>query len=430
MGRVYAARDLRLGRKVALKVVRPERLQQEGAVERFVDEAKTTARFSHPNIIAIHHVGTHAGAPYVALEYLEGEDLRARIDGSAPLGCRETARIGLAIAEALSAAHRAGILHRDLKPRNVFVPTDGRLRVLDFGLAMPVHDLDARTLRPGEVETTLPEGTRTKGIAGTPAYIPREVFKGSRPTEATDIWALGLILCELGAGVRPYSDRDSLFELIFAIGSLDPVPMPTGLPPAIADVAAPCLRKDPKQRPSADEVVEQLRSILRGGASRTGDQCPFPGLQAFGDEQAEVFFGRESETDLLVERLRTEAVVPIVGPSGAGKSSLVRGGLIPRLQESGEWRVISHRPGHRPFANLAAALPALARGGDGAAEAVTADRLRQSPRLLGLHLEELAREQGERVLFVVDQLEELFTQGLEPETTVRYLQAVLQTYDL
>ena len=134
MGAVYLARDVLLGRKVALKVVHPNLLASAGAVDRFLFEARATASFNHPNIVAIYGLGQVHGCPYVALEYLPGNSLRERLR-EGPLAVGETVEMARCVAEALAEAHRQGLLHCDLKPENVFLPRDGRLRVLDFGLA-------------------------------------------------------------------------------------------------------------------------------------------------------------------------------------------------------------------------------------------------------------------------------------------------------
>ena len=134
LGEVYLARDTALGRTVPLKLIHRRRLGAEGAAELFLAEARTTAKFNHPHIVTIYAVGEHRGVPYVALEYLAGQNLRQRLDDERP-GVRESVRIALAIADALEQAHGRGILHRDLKPANVVIPRDGRLRVVDFGLA-------------------------------------------------------------------------------------------------------------------------------------------------------------------------------------------------------------------------------------------------------------------------------------------------------
>lgn len=135
MGEVYLARDMRLGRRVALKLIRAEQLSSPTARKQLVAEARATARFNHPNIVTIFHVGEHHSMPYLALEYLEGDTLRDRLREDR-MGVPEVIRIGVAIARAVQEAHRHSIHHRDLKPENVVLPADGRLRVLDFGLAV------------------------------------------------------------------------------------------------------------------------------------------------------------------------------------------------------------------------------------------------------------------------------------------------------
>jgi len=427
MGRVYAARDLRLGRKVALKVVLPERLSHEGAAERFLREARLTARFAHPHIVAIHHVGTHAGAPYVALEYLEGEELRRRMLREGPMSVRATARLGRAIAEALAAAHEAGVLHRDLKPENVFVPVDGRLRVLDFGLARAV---DAPAPEPGE-ETSAeapPTLTRTGAVAGTPAFMAPELFEGAdRASEASDVWALGLILAELCTGRRPYAGLGSLYQLVYAIAGPEPTPLPPGLDPGLAPLVRRCLDKDPGRRPSAIEVVAALTGLLDPRSAEDDAGCPFPGLAAYDSGTADLFFGREREVDALLERLREQPVVPLVGPSGAGKSSLVLAGLVPRLLERGPHTVLRVRPGADPFGALESATEAVAD--TGAIDETMDEELLEHPRRLNVRLEELARTTGRPVLLVVDQLEELLTQGSDAEVARRFLLAVCTAAD-
>lgn len=183
MGRVYAARDLRLGRRVALKLIQPEHFGQPTAARRFLREARITARFSHPHIIAIHYVGTWQNVPYVALEYLEGEDLHTRLMREAPLPLCDTLRLGRAMAEALSVAHAAGVLHRDLKPQNVFLPLDGRLRVLDFGLARTAGTEAGAVITEG-LEANI---THTGQVTGTPAYMAPELLLHGRVGEASDL---------------------------------------------------------------------------------------------------------------------------------------------------------------------------------------------------------------------------------------------------
>jgi tRNA A-37 threonylcarbamoyl transferase component Bud32 len=472
MGEVYLARDTRLGRKVALKVIRPEALGDAEARERFLNEAKVTARFSHPNIVTLFGAGDHAGCPYVALEYLPGQTLRERLDEERP-ALKEALRLGRAIAEALAEAHRHDVLHRDLKPQNILIPADGRLRVLDFGLAKQLHDDEAAgnaaTLAgagatvpgaSGRSESTIQPvfETRVKGLRGTPAYMAPEQWAEEPVGRPADVWALGLILHELLAGRHPFGAAGFHKLCLLACGD-DPVPSLAGagadVPPVIAALVDRCVLKDPAQRPTAEEVALALDEQLTGGARRTVEN-PFRGLMPFAERHAALFFGREPEVAAFLERLRSEPVLPVVGPSGAGKSSFVQAGVIPRLRELGPWLVLHLRPGAQPFETLASRLltgestcrvgsapgsdPSRSApdstAGDSAEERRAGERrltaeLQEAPERLSLELARLAR--GQRVLLFVDQLEELYT--LLPQTEAaaavrqRFMQALAGAAD-
>ncbi len=373
MGEVYLAQDLVLGRRVALKLVRSEGLAA-GVVDRFLEEARATATFAHPHIVTLYAVGSHEGRPYLALEFLDGESLRARL-AQGPLPERDALRTVRAIAEAVAEAHERGIVHADLKPENVMVPRDGRLRVVDFGLARLA-------------------GTTVTAASGTPSYMAPERWTGAAPDGAIDVWALGVMLHELCTGARPWTDAE-LGRLAFSKG--DP-PLP-----ARAEVWAPlvrdCLRRGPTARPGAAQVVQRLTGLLEPVAVVEGEvACPFPGLVAFGRGDAAHFFGRVSELDHVIEALRRAPLIPIAGPSGVGKSSFVTAAVAPRLEESGAWTTVRCRPGATPFASLAAALD----HGDAA-------ELRAEPTRVALALAACAQRAKRRVLLVVDQFEECFT---------------------
>ena len=366
MGEVYLARDTQLGRKVALKVVHPKQIGSPDAARRFLMEARATARFSHPNIITIYGVGEHNGQPYVALEYLEGETLRERFTDQAA-SVRETARLGLAIAEALAEAHNHGVLHRDLKSDNVLIPKDGRPRVLDFGLARMIQEGASAVAPEAGVETLeagrLMEALQSDGqkLCGTPAYMAPEQWSGGELTGAADVWALGIVLHELATGRRPLQEMEGIIAtLAWKLALPEPVPLDPALAevsPELAVLVELCLQKDPLERPSAAEAVEALAALVMPGRVRFDhEQSPFRGLQAFGERHADVFFGRDGEVAAFLERLREEPVLPVVGPSGAGKSSFVQAGIVPRLREQGPWLVLSMRPGDDPFLSMASRL--------------------------------------------------------------------------
>ena len=463
MGAVYLARDTKLGRKVALKVVHPELLGTEESLDRFFFEARATARFNHPHIVTIFAVGEHRGSPYLALEYLAGQTLRTRMSQDRP-GIRESARIGLAIASALQEAHRHDILHRDLKPENVLIPRDGRLRVLDFGLAksLQTDPLERRalaeTLTPGSTgELLLSEfdeyQTAGHGLKGTPLYMAPEQWQGKPMAKTTDIWALGAILYELITGISPFAGATQS-EVAANACSAKIKPPDTifdEVPAVISQLICGCLEKEASERPSAKQVSRLLSRFLAGGRGRqVEEQNAFLGLLPYSEAHSDVFFGRDSETSAFLERLREQPVLPVVGPSGAGKSSFVHAGVVPRLREQGPWLVFNLRPGSRPFQTLAgsllggevstmrrrsASLWSGAQGDQPAGDSRTrsksgahrgradsgehrtraeeklalAQQLEQSPGLLSLMLQNVAEVEEARVLLFVDQLEEVYT---------------------
>ena len=462
MGEVHLARDLQLGRKVAIKLIRGERVGSDDAIQQFLFEARTTAQFSHPHIVTLHGAGKFDGMPYVVLEYLEGQDLRARMN-ERRLGGGEIARIGAAIADALQEAHRHRVLHRDLKPANVFLARDGRLRVVDFGLATLVHEGDSvGEARPalaritgsssssssssngGEpsspeaetadlaldetaeshpalnTETAELPAEQPRRIAGTPPYMAPEQWRGAGITEAVDIWALGVILYELAVGARPYA-ADSIDALMRAICSPSPVelaPLHGNASEALITLIGQCLDKDSAARPSASAARQRLEAMLpRRRELNAQEDGPFRGLLPFSEAHAGLFFGRDAEVGRALERLREQPVLPIVGPSGAGKSSLVRAGVIPRLREQGPWHVVSMRPGAEPLRALWGRLHGEPRSSergtssqDGPAPArpTMPAELLDDPLEIARILRKKAAEAGRMLLFI-DQLEELFT---------------------
>ena len=456
MGEVYLARDTRLGRKVALKLIRSDAFADHDAVERFLFEARVTARFAHPHIVTVFDVGEHLGQPYVALEYLEGQSLRARLEAERP-SVREALRIALAIAEALAEAHRGHILHRDLKPENVFLPTDGRLRVLDFGIAKP-EQTDAipasqvprlSVMSMGTAETCeVVRGPEGQEFSGTPAYMAPEQWRGDTQTPAVDVWALGIMLYEMLCGHHPYRDSSPV-AVLAALEAGAPVPSPdASLSLELKDVLGRCLDKDPTGRPTSEALVHELRAMVEGPApSLDAEGSPFRGLLPFTEAHRSQFFGRESDVLAFLERLRFTPVLPVVGPSGAGKSSFVQAGVIPRLREQGRWTVLTLRPGARPFDALAARI-VRGEGGlwdqssggrdsastrvrpvDAAAEEALATELRETPGKLNLTLQRIAERDASRVLLYVDQLEELFTHVAEREVHRSFLDAVCMAAD-
>jgi WD40 repeat protein/serine/threonine protein kinase len=409
MGDVYLARDTKLGRKVALKLIHARHLAKPEIRERFLFEARATAQFSHPNIVALYHVGELGDRPYLALEYLEGRSLRQRIREERP-PLKEALRIALAIAEALAEAHRHNIAHRDLKPANIFMASDGRLRLLDFGLAMPIGPSDLSASEDPRITQMLSPAARldTGRYEGTPVYMAPEQWMGEA-LATTDVWALGAILFELVSGKPPFFEPTVAGQAAKVCGT-DLAPQLVGdhLPEGLADLVSRCLNKDPEGRPAAAEVARTLDGIIHKRRRwQASEPTPFPGLFPFSERQSELFFGRDAELDAFLERARHVPILPIVGPSGAGKSSFVEAGVIPRLKEQDRWTILSLRPGKRPFFFLAAQIAAI-RGDRPGADGLAHD-LTNTPGLLALELADLAEQNGGRVLLFVDQLEEVYT---------------------
>ncbi|MBI4702220.1 MAG: serine/threonine protein kinase [Deltaproteobacteria bacterium] len=449
MGEIYLARDLQLGRKVAIKLVQPELLGSADATARFLREARTTAKFNHPHIVTVYGVGEHEGRPYVALAYLEGQNLRERLreqgEGGS-LGVPEALRIGLAIAEALEEAHAHGVLHRDLKPANVMIPRDGRPRVVDFGLAKQLSGDEGAGERASRTSIIPdePAGGEPTSCAGTPGYMAPEQWTGQECTPAADVWALGTILFELVAGRRPFV-APNIADLVSAVIGPEPAPALGTLadvPLDLSELVASCLAKDPELRPSAGKIAARLRGLLATGRAAPGASAgPFRGLLPFGEKDAGLFFGREAELAAFIERVREHAVLPVVGPSGAGKSSFVQAGLVPRLRERGRWTVLTLRPGSRPFHALAARLihpepdsssrlvTAAEPGAEAAGIEALAARLLASAGQLSLELRALGEQQATGVLLFVDQMEELFTLVDDERVREQFVRAVCAAAD-
>ncbi|HSK05490.1 MAG TPA: protein kinase, partial [Kofleriaceae bacterium] len=326
MGQVYLAQDTTLGRRVALKLIKRSVMRRDGA-ERFLEEARATASFNHPHIVTLYAVGEHDGRPYLALEYIEGPSLRARL-AAGPLPIRAALRCCRAVAEAIAEAHRRGLVHADLKPENVIIPDDGRVRVVDFGLARLAQ-------------------SAPNAASGTPAYMAPERWRGAPPTGAIDVWALGVMLHELITGRRPI-DNDAFFHGLF---TADAIELP-GLPAAPwAQLVRSCLAIDPMVRPGAEEVVRQLTAMLDPHAASDDDGGAHANEPAVVSQLAETqpFEGRRETMAALVHggraalASRTPTLVTIRGDAGIGKTRLATALHRAMTQAIPEARVLSFR---------------------------------------------------------------------------------------
>jgi WD40 repeat protein/serine/threonine protein kinase len=317
MSHVYLARDAQLGRRVALKVLTgtsPE------ARDLFEEEARKTAGLQHPHIVTLHEAGLHDGRPYLVLEHLRGETLAERLRRG-PIPPREALILAGQIAAAMAHAHAAGLVHRDLKPQNVFLVDGAYVKVLDFGIAALMHHAE--------------DG------AGTPVYMAPEQRNGDAVDARTDIWALGALLYECVTGV-----------LAANANAAEATGGPTRpVPAAIAPVINRALKSKPEDRhPNAAVLADDIERALIMLA--TDVETPYRYLQSFGEEQSEWFLGRRREAARLRSAVAQHQVVVLAGQSGAGKSSILAAGLVPRLRSEG-WNVLSLSPSRNPVGALA-----------------------------------------------------------------------------
>ena len=269
MGEVYRARDPRLGRDVAVKVLRPGPGATEDRLRRFEQEARAAGALNHPGLLSVFDAGRHEGAPYLVFELLEGASLRSRL-GSGALSLRKAVDYAIQMAHGLAAAHERGIVHRDLKPENVFLTADGRVKILDFGLAKLRPELDTDAVRKGG---TTPEEqlTRDGTVLGTAAYMSPEQLRG-RPTDArSDVFSLGAVVYEMVSGRRAFAG-DATAETMAAILKTDPQPL-TGVPSGLEAVVRRCLEKEAGERfQSARDVAFALSAV----GTATGATAPSP----------------------------------------------------------------------------------------------------------------------------------------------------------
>ncbi|MEP6767713.1 MAG: protein kinase [Acidobacteriota bacterium] len=268
MGEVFRARDARLGRDVAIKVLPASFSADADRLRRFEQEARAAGILNHPNITAVLDIGEHDGAPYVVQELLQGETLRQALAGG--LSPRKAIDYGIQIAHGLAAAHEKGIVHRDLKPENVFVTKDGRVKILDFGLAKLTH------AEEGAQATNLPTataGTEPGVVLGTLGYMSPEQVRG-RPADArSDIFSFGAILYEMLAGQRAFKG-DSAADTMSAILKEDPPDLSVtsqNVAPGLERVVRHCLEKNPEQRfQSARDLAFDLGALSGVSAPRAG----------------------------------------------------------------------------------------------------------------------------------------------------------------
>ena len=254
MGVVYEGRDPSLGRTVAIKTARRDVIERSGLaqemMERFLREAKSAGMLNHPNIITIYDVGEEAGMAYIAMEFLVGRDLNTLIDQQKRFDVKQVVDYGVQICEALACAHDQGVYHRDVKPANIFIPDQGVLKVVDFGIAR-THD------------STL---TQDGALIGTPTYMSPEQFMGQRVDARSDLFSAGIILYEMLTGEKPFTG-EALTTIMHHILKSNPAPpheLNYMVPEALSAVVMKALSKKPQERyPDGRAMAKALRESLK-----------------------------------------------------------------------------------------------------------------------------------------------------------------------
>ena len=257
-GEVWRARDERLGRDVAIKVLLPHLSTDTEKLRRFAEEARAAGTLNHPNILIVHDVGEHEGMPYLVSECLEGRNLRERLKAG-PIPLAEMIAVALGIAHGLAAAHERGIVHRDLKPENTFLKSDGSVKLLDFGLA--------KLKLPADNKQVGAEDTAMSVLAGTAAYMAPEQARGEPADPRSDLFALGVMMYEMLAGQHPFRGA-SVFETLHTILTKDPADLmasTNAFPQPLARIVMRLLEKSPEARfQSARDLAWNLAQVSEG----------------------------------------------------------------------------------------------------------------------------------------------------------------------
>jgi TolB-like protein/predicted Ser/Thr protein kinase len=269
MGEVYRARDQRLNRTVAIKFVSADKAADAGAAERLANEARVNSALNHPGIVTVYDIGRYRGRPFIVMEFVDGETLLARLKRG-PVKLREALALGAQIAAALAAAHVEGVVHRDLKPQNIMLTTDGRAKIVDFGLGMMMQR-DSRNAALATSETE----TMRLSLQGTVGYMSPEQASGLPPDLRADQFALGAILYEMVSGRRAFARRTDVQTLSDIIDG-EPVPLSTlcpNAPPALVAIVYRCLQKNPRDRyASTIDLAHDLKvaaDATAGGKARS-----------------------------------------------------------------------------------------------------------------------------------------------------------------
>ncbi len=321
MGVVYRARDERLNRDVALKLLSGAALADDTGAQRFIREAQLAATLNHPNIVTIYEVEEADGYHFIAMEFVEGETLRARLKRG-PLELDEVIRIGGDVADALDAAHALGLIHRDIKPANILLAKTGRAKVADFGLAKKFEG------ELGAGAATVSNMTQAGGVAGTISYMSPEQTRGDPLDPRSDLFSLGVVLYEALTGRLPFEGPTAL-SVIHEIALVEP-PAPSrirrGLPRALDSIVLRAMSKDRERRPArGSEIAGALRSVADGSSPYAGAASDASALARVPNNlpvSLTSFVGRQGEMEEVARLLGSARLVTLLGSGGCGKTRL------------------------------------------------------------------------------------------------------------
>ncbi len=380
MGEVWRAFDLKLRVEVGLKALREDLFQSERRLELLRQEVRAAREVVSPNVCRIFDLIEIDGRELVSMEYVDGATLLGVLQERGPLELKEAQDIASQFLSGLEAIHKAGLVHRDVKPENIMLTRAGRVVVMDFGLARG------------------PE-SGAGSVSGTPAYMAPEHAAGGDVDARADVYSAGVVLAEMVSpeGIKSYQSRQSVWEGVRS----EPAKIPDS--PWAPVIKRAVARDRERRQNSAHTLIRELEDVtLRVEGAE--DLHPYPGLASFTEDDAEYFFGREAEVEQMWRKLEgSPRMLAIAGPSGAGKTSFLQAGLVPHAQPG--WGIVRCTPGTAPLNALAGAL---AGGTAGDPDAVR--------RLLRFHEPDIAveivgnwRSGHQRAMLIVDQFEELFT---------------------
>ncbi len=438
LGVVYRAAQDPIGRIVAIKVILPEFANDPNFIRRFESEAQVVARLEHPHIVPLYDFWRKAGRAYLVMRYLGGGSVRDLVNEQGKLSLDMVSRISSQTLSAMAFAHRNDVVHRDIKPDNVFLDDDGNAYLSDFGIAKTIG-------------TDATDGSGQ--IVGTPAYLAPEQIRGIEATAQSDIYAFGIMLYEMLSGARPFNDV-SLATLVYRHLN-EPLPMidheSLNVSPVFNGIIQRATAKNPQERHrDATELNDELQEALRESDQSIEltleeldfaelelleTKNPYKGLRAFQQADAADFFGRTDMIARVLGRLQEEDAqsnfLAVIGPSGSGKSSLVKAGVLPglrsgRIPGSDDWFYAEMVPSHAPLEELSSALLSVS----------TADlpdmvyTLRENNDGLTQGVRQALPEPDSKLVLMIDQFEELFTQVEKESARQRFLDLILNAVNV